>query len=51
MDSRNVGVWCVQEISWKGDKARELGRGCRLLYSEANGQGRNSIQFVLLKKN
>ena len=45
---RKVGVLCVQETRWKGDKAKELG-GCKLLRSGANKQGRNGVGIVISK--
>ena len=30
MERRKVGVLCVQETRWKGDKAKELGLGRRM---------------------
>ena len=36
MERRKVGVLCVQETRWKGDKAKELGGGCKLLRSRSN---------------
>ncbi|KAK4322781.1 hypothetical protein Pmani_006449 [Petrolisthes manimaculis] len=49
MERRKIGVLCVQETRWKGSKARELGGGCKLFYSGANGQGRNGVGIVLSK--
>ena len=49
MERRKVGVLCVQETRWKGDKAKELGGGCKLLRSGANKQGRNGVGIVLSK--
>ena len=40
MVRRKVGVLCVQETRWKGDKAKELGGGCKLLLSGANKPAR-----------
>ena len=34
---------------WKGNKARELGGGCKLLYSGADEGGRNGVGIVLSK--
>ena len=48
MDRRRLGVLCVQETRWKGNKAREL-YGCKLLYSGANEQGRNGVGIILSK--
>ena len=49
MERRRVSVLCVQETRWKGDKARELGDGYKLLYSGANKEGRNGVGIVLSK--
>ena len=49
MERRKVGVLCVQETRWKGDKAKELGGGCKLLRSGANKQGRNGVGIVISK--
>lgn len=47
MVRRRVGVLCVQGMRWRGNKARELREGCRLLYSRANQQGRNGVGIIL----
>ena len=44
-----MGVLCVQETRWKGDKAKEIGGGCKLLRSGANKQGRNGVGIVISK--
>ena len=49
MERRKVGVLCVQETRWKGDKAKELGGGCELIRSGTNKQGRNGVGIVLSK--
>ena len=49
MERRKVGVLCVQETRWKGNKTKELGGGCRLIRSGANEQGRNGVGIVLSK--
>ena len=50
MERRKVGVLCVQETRWKGDKARELGDGYKLFYSGASKEGRNGVGIVLSKR-
>ena len=50
MDRRKVGVLCVQEIRWKGNKARELGGDCKLQYSGAYERRRNGVGIVLSKE-
>ena len=49
MERGKVRVLCVQETRWKGDKAKELGGGCKLIRSGANKQGRNGVGIVLSK--
>ena len=39
MERRTVGVLCVQETRWKGNKARESGGDCKLFYSGADERG------------
>ncbi len=50
MERRKVGVLCVQETRWKGNKARELGGDCKLFYSSADERGRNGVGIVLSKE-
>ena len=50
MERRKLGVLCVQETRWKGNKARELGEGCKLFYSGANEEGRNGVGIILSKE-
>ena len=50
MERRKIGVLCVQETRWKGNKARELGEGYKLFYSGANEEGRNGVGIVLSKE-
>lgn len=50
MERRRVGVLCVQETRWKGNKARELGGNCKLLYSGTDERGRNGVGIVLHKE-
>ncbi|KAI5726127.1 hypothetical protein M8J77_024147 [Diaphorina citri] len=47
MVRRKIHVLCVQETRWKGGKAKELGEGCKIFYSGANGNGRNGVGIVL----
>ncbi|XP_068213982.1 uncharacterized protein [Palaemon carinicauda] len=49
MKRRKIGVPCVQEARWKGNKARELGEGCKCYYSGANMEGRNGVGMILSK--
>ena len=39
----------MHETRWKGDKAKELGGGCKLLRSGANKQGRNGVGIAISK--
>ena len=47
MKTRRIDVLCVQETRWKGNKAKELGEGYKLIYSGANHEGRNGVGMVL----
>ena len=47
MKSRRVDILCVQETRWKGNKARELGEGYKLIYSGTNKEGRNGVGIIL----
>ena len=49
MERRKVGVLCMQETRWKGNKARELGGDCRLYYSGADERRRNWVTVELNK--
>ncbi|XP_068207433.1 craniofacial development protein 2-like [Palaemon carinicauda] len=49
MERRKIGELCVQETRWKGNKARELGEGCRFYYNGANMEGRNGVRIILSK--
>ena len=51
-DREDVGgcAVCLQETRWKGNKARELGGDCKLLYSGADERGRNGVGIVLSKE-
>ena len=33
MKTRRIDVMCLQETRWGGNKAREIGDGCKLFYS------------------
>ena len=35
---------------WEGNKAKELGRSCKLLRKDANEQGRNGLGIALFKE-
>ena len=53
VERRNINILCVQEIKWKGAKAREIGNGCKLFYNGSDKR-RNGVGIILdpeLKKN
>ena len=33
MGRRNIDVMCVQETKWRGNAAKELGKGYKIMYS------------------
>ena len=47
MNVRKVDILCVQETRWKGNKAKEIGGGCKLLYSGADENGRSGVGIIL----
>ena len=47
MNIRRVDILCVQETRWKGDKAKEIGGGCKLLYSGADESGRSGVGIIV----
>ena len=46
MERRNVDILCIQETKWKGNKARNIGGGCKIFYNKADGR-KNGIGIVL----
>ena len=38
MERRNVDILCLQETKWKGSKTRNIGGGCKIFYSGADGR-------------
>ena len=46
MEWRNLDILCLQEIKWKGSKARNIGGGYKLLYKGADGR-KNGIGIVV----
>ena len=46
MERRKMDVLCLQETRWKGNKAKELAGGHKLLYS-GNNTGRNGVAVIL----
>ena len=47
MERRRMDILCLQETRWKGNKAKELAGGNKLLYS-GNNAGRNGVAVILL---
>ena len=35
IEQRNVDILCLQETKWKGNKARNIGGGCKIFYNRA----------------
>ena len=50
MERRKIDVLCVQETLWKGNKAREIGSGYKLIYSGTDERGRCGVGVVLSKE-
>jgi hypothetical protein len=46
MQRRKIGILCLQEIRWKGQGARELGEGYKLLYSGGTDK-KNGVGVIL----
>ena len=46
MERRRMDILCLQETRWKGNKAKELAGGHKLLYS-GNNAGRNGVAVIL----
>ncbi|XP_049861541.1 uncharacterized protein LOC126355294 [Schistocerca gregaria] len=44
---RKIKALCVQETKWKGNKAKILAEGYKVLYSSASPQSRNGVGVVL----
>ena len=47
MSERKLSILCVQETRWRGNKARELGDGYKLIYGGTNLEGRNGVGIIL----
>ena len=47
LDRRKMDILCLQETRWKGNRAKELAGGHKLLYS-GNNAGRNGVAVILL---
>ena len=50
MERRKIDILCVQETLWKGNKARVIGSGFKLIYSETDERGRCGVGVVLSKE-
>ena len=50
MERRKVDILCVQETRWRGNKAKDIGGGYKLLYSGANERGRNGVGIIFSKE-
>ena len=50
MERKKLGVMCIQETRWKGNKARELGAGFKLFYSSADANRRSGVGIILEKE-
>ena len=50
MERRRVDILCVQETRWKGNKAREIGSGYKIVYGGADERGRSGVGVVLNKE-
>lgn len=48
IERRRIGVLCIQETRWKGNKTKDLGRGYKLYYS--GGRNRNGVGIVVSKE-
>ena len=46
MERRNVDILCLQETKWKGNKARNIGGGCKIFYNGADGR-KNGMGIVV----
>lgn len=46
MVRRKIDVLCLQEIGWKGQRARDLGMDCKMYYTGSE-QKRNGVGIVL----
>ena len=47
MSERKMNILCVQETRWRGNKAKELGDGYKLIYGGANLEGSNGVGIIL----
>ena len=49
MGIRKLEVLCVQEIKWKGDRARELAGGYKMLHAGGDGKS-NGVGIIVQGK-
>ena len=49
MKQRNVDILCLQKTKWKGSTSRNIGGGCKIFYSGADGR-KNGIGIVVGKE-
>ena len=49
MGRRNIDVMCVQETKWRGNAARELGEGYKIIHSGESNK-RNGVGIILSRK-
>ena len=49
MKKRKVDILYVQETKWRGNRAKDIGSGYKLLYSGADEIGRNGVRIVFSK--
>ncbi|KAG8233621.1 hypothetical protein J437_LFUL001032 [Ladona fulva] len=47
---RKVNILCIQETRWKGNKAKELAEGYKLIYSGTDEKGRNGVGVIIDKE-
>ncbi|XP_066958896.1 craniofacial development protein 2-like [Macrobrachium rosenbergii] len=47
MNTRRVDILCVQETRWRGNKAKEIGGGWKLLYSGADENSRSGVGIIV----
>jgi len=46
---RKVNICCVQETKWKGEKAKEIGEGYKIIYSGRTST-RNGVGVILYEE-
>ena len=50
MKMRRIGILCVQDTRWKGNRANELGEGYKFYYSAATTDERNGVGIIVSEK-